>query len=497
MVQVRPQWIKRGELGDETPRASRRMTCEPAAILASSHHVRLALRLELAQNIAKCSIPQVRIATWRDPLLVARTPVRSALGLCGVPRSRDALTSVLRAPSILHTDLRNAGQGLLSSRETPLLRIAVNALSVTNMSGRHVLLGHLMQLVEQTSGAHDFVVLFHGQNADIQSDLGPHVDWVECPAHTAHWLRRSLWERSALPALLRDLAADLLFSPAGIAAPAATVPQVVFAQNPWCLVGGIRRTLAEQGKALLQRRAYRHAMRVARMMVFNSRFMQQAYRANAGFDEPCSEIVYQAVDEETHATAAKLRPSVQRHPHRVLSVSVMTPHKDVETVVRALDRVRRRHGIAAELALVGPWADPAYEQRIRRLVADLGLESAVCITGRVPREALHRHYAEARVFCLMSRCESFGIPAVEAQTFGTPVVSSNGCAIPEICGQGGLYPEIGDAEGTAAALARLLSDDGAWAEMSQRARENAERFHWRLCSKPLLRMFEIAGERGG
>ena len=97
----------------------------------------------------------------------------------------------------------------------------------------------------------------------------------------------------------------------------------------------------------------------------------------------------------------------------------------------------------------------------------------------------------------MSWCESFGIPAVEAQCFGTPVVSSNCCAIPEVCGTGGIYPAPGDSDGTATALARLLTDAGEWRRISQAASANAAKYTYDLTARPLLRVLGLGSDCGG
>lgn len=371
------------------------------------------------------------------------------------------------------------------------MRVLVNALSATNLSGRHVLLGHLSRLAEWTVDRHDYTVLYHNGNGDICRDLGANVKWIECPGYTAQWAARALWERVALPRMASRLGIDVVFTPSGIAVPHLSTPQIVFAQNPWCLVSGIHRKPLEEIKAAAQRRAYKEAMRVASLMVFNSEYMRWAYRQNAGFQERASGVVYQALDEDAHAAAASLRGTVKRRAMQVLSVSAMAPHKGVETVVKALAAARRLHRVSIQLVLVGAWPHRKYEHKVRSLVAELELTSEVEFRGHVPRDELWRLYAESKVFCLMSHCESFGIPAVEAQAFGTPVVSSNCCAIPEVCGEGGTYPEPGDSRGAADAIAKLLTDEPAWRQLSEAAVQNAAKYRWELCTRPLMQMFDV------
>ena len=144
-----------------------------------------------------------------------------------------------------------------------------------------------------------------------------------------------------------------------------------------------------------------------------------------------------------------------------------------------------------QLLVVGPWPDKLYENKINQLVEKLNLKDVVEFKGYTSREKLNQCYAESRLFCLMSRSESFGIPAVEAQAFGIPVVSSNCCAIPEVCGKGGIYRAPNDVQGTALEIFNLLTDDNKCDELSEKAKLNAERFRWEKSSRPLMRMFDV------
>ncbi len=368
------------------------------------------------------------------------------------------------------------------------MKVVVNALSTTNLSGRHVLLGYLGELAGSTKGNCSFDVLHHAGNAGIRRDFGPDVSWQQCPPWTQHWASRVLWERTRLPRYLRRSGADLLIMASGTVLEGCPVPQWTLAMNPWCLVPGVPRGAAERFKAALQRRAYRRAVLKADMIGFLSGYLRDAYRRNAGSVERRGVVAYAGLSPDlANALGRAPIPCTQRSSE-ILTVSSMAPHKGIETVVKAMSRLRANGVAPVVLRLVGAWPNPGYERRIRRLVASRGLTDSVMFEGHVSREELLERYARARVFCLMSRCESFGIPAVEAQAFGTPVVSSNGCAIPEVCGEGGIYPEAGDVEGTAQALRTLLADGAAWGRLSDASRRNAGRFAPATVSRPLVEM---------
>jgi len=367
------------------------------------------------------------------------------------------------------------------------VRVLINALSVTNQSGRHVLMGHLNQLRRWTEGEHDYVILHHDSNQDIVTPQ-PEYRWVKCPPETAQWAARARWEYRNLNRLAADTASDFIFTPAGVTVPGIERPQVVFCQNPWCLVPELHQTWKDKAKATLQRRSYRRTMGEAALMVFNSQYMSDAYRVNAGFDAASSLIVYQAISDQTWTAAADLGKSLREKNH-IVSVSAMAPHKAADVLVRSL-RLVHHAGVKARLTFAGGWPDAGYRARVEGLVESLGLKDAVTFTGWISEHELHRLYSRADLFCLLSRCESFGIPAVEAQSFGTPALGTDTCAIPEVGGAGGLYSSVDNAQSAAENILRCLTDDGLWRSLSDAAKTNALRFRWDTCSRPLLQMFD-------
>jgi glycosyltransferase involved in cell wall biosynthesis len=373
------------------------------------------------------------------------------------------------------------------------MRICVNALSATAPSGQHVLFGHVRQLARWTLGEHEFHILCCPRTRPDDDDMGPNVFWHPASQAVGAWWRRALWEFHTLPRWMSRQRMDLYFTPTGTILPRSTVPQISLAQNPWCLTAAVPKTLRERVKASVQRSAYRAAQRSADVMVYNSNHMLKLYSRNAG--GRCAQrslVAYQGIHDSTHELARQTRDPSAKDSDTILCVSVMARWKNCETLLHALRAVRERR-VPARLRLLGSWPDSRYRQEIDATIDRLGLNDVVQIEGFVSLADLHAAYRSARVFCLLSRCESFGIPAVEAQAFGTPVVGSNTCAMPEIGGSGGDYVSPDEAGSVADVLERLLTDHSYWSHRSDEAIKNAARFRWEECSRPLLEMLANIG----
>ena len=385
--------------------------------------------------------------------------------------------------------------------------VLVNALSSTGMSGKHVVYGFLGELARQLAASHRFVLLLPEGDEPPADLTRPNIAAAFAPAATRGWVRRSAWEMTRLSQMARDLAADAVISPSGAALPNLRCPQVVLCMNPWCFVRDAQRGPLDRLKAAIQRRRYTASYRSDAQMVFLSDSLRRLYADAAGEPHsPCPSrhaIAFSGIDAAVYERAAEAK-NTARDRHLIVAVSAMARWKGAETLVDAVARLRSR-GVPARLRLVGPWPDADYETLVRSQIASHGLGDAVTLAGKLSRDELLAEYANAQVFSLPSGCESFGIPAAEAQVFGTPTVASFGrqvdyaSAIPEVCGEGGRFVAHGDAESLADALQRLLTDEPHWRAVSDAARKNAEQFRWASCTRPFadaLRVAAAAAERG-
>ena len=159
-------------------------------------------------------------------------------------------------------------------------------------------------------------------------------------------------------------------------------------------------------------------------------------------------------------------------------VGRLHPFKGQHHFLGALARLRPRghrvHGL-----IVGGDAfelSPTYPGEVRELIARLGLEDCVTMTGQV---ADATPYFEAMDVCVSaSTREAFGMVLVEAMAAGVPVVAVASGGPREIVEDGvtGVLVAEADPELLADGVARLLADAGLRAAMSAAAVPASRRF---------------------
>lgn len=147
----------------------------------------------------------------------------------------------------------------------------------------------------------------------------------------------------------------------------------------------------------------------------------------------------------------------------VLAVARMYPRKRLHDLLEATARLARRIP-DVEVRIVGEGPESA---RLHRLHATLGLGDRVAFLGDVPRATLAVEYVRAHCFCLPTVQEGFGLVFAEAMAAGLPVVACRAAAVPELVVDGatGLLVEPRSPAALAAALERVLTDDGLRKEL--------------------------------
>lgn len=173
--------------------------------------------------------------------------------------------------------------------------------------------------------------------------------------------------------------------------------------------------------------------------------------------------------------------------------------KGQETIVRATAALRKRFpGIRCVLVGGHGPADAHYMERLRSLCDALEIESNVIFAGFQKNAIDYMRLMDVVAHTSVSP-EPFGIVTLEAMSLGKPLVSTTigGPAEVVVNGVTGILVEPGKPEVLAGAIARLLDDPGAAAEMGERGRRRLhEEFSLEKNLRRTLEVYErVLGQR--
>jgi len=179
-------------------------------------------------------------------------------------------------------------------------------------------------------------------------------------------------------------------------------------------------------------------------------------------------IHYHALQEAT-----KKYPDV---PGRILFVGRLEPMKGVDTLLDVFARVHAGFP-NAQLHLVG---DGTLRTKLWRQANALGIVKAVTFLGYLPPLGVAREFAEAEIFCALSRSEALGNVFLEAQASGCPVVATRVGGIPEIVEdlEAGLLVPVDDVTAATEAVETLLASTELRHTMAKKGMAFAKAYDW-------------------
>jgi glycosyltransferase involved in cell wall biosynthesis len=246
----------------------------------------------------------------------------------------------------------------------------------------------------------------------------------------------------------------------------------------------------------LRRWAYDEPARRAALVITPSEHTRERAIARLGLDPARVVAIHHGIDH------GRLRPSPDPTDGSVLAdlpplparfalyPATLLPHKDHETLLRALARTEDRE---LGLVLTGH-RDPGRWATLRALTEKLGIEHRVHHLGRVPERALGPLMRLATVLAFASRYEGFGLPVIEAMACGLPVVAARAAAVPEVAAGAARLVASPEATALASALDEVAADDRERARLRAAGLRRAAGVTWETCAAAHVAAFRAAAE---
>ena len=203
-------------------------------------------------------------------------------------------------------------------------------------------------------------------------------------------------------------------------------------------------------------------------------------------------VIYNGVSEIFKKDASqeeceKLRHKLNLHAKYILNVSNMKKHKNIETLIEAYSKLRKK-GIEQKLLLVGGEKERVEELQI--YAEQFNVAENVISIQNIDFEDLPLLYQICDVFVFPSLYEGFGLPLAEAMASRVPVVTSNVSSMPEVVGNAGITVEPNDADSLAEAMEKVISDSKLRENMVKMGIKQIKKFNWQNTARKTLDVYK-------
>jgi glycosyltransferase involved in cell wall biosynthesis len=169
-------------------------------------------------------------------------------------------------------------------------------------------------------------------------------------------------------------------------------------------------------------------------------------------------------------------PSIQnsnRDRNDFVCVGQFIPRKGQDILVRAISILKKNYPYI-KVEIIGKIIQlDSYQQYVKGLVQELGVEDNFIFTGDMPQIKVLEHMSRAWITLFPTRSEAFGNVCMESMAVGTPIIASRVGGIPELIRDGvdGVLVPPDDPERLAEAIRMLLIDDHLHEMMSLSSRQ--------------------------
>jgi glycosyltransferase involved in cell wall biosynthesis len=373
------------------------------------------------------------------------------------------------------------------------MRIAVNALSA-QPGGGMTFLRQLLQSLLSIDRLNRYLILSTEEQLSalgVSSHGNENVEILICPPRS--WIRRGIWEQTAMLRLLTQRRVDVLYSPGNLGPLVSSIPSVVVVQTVDPLLREYQGTpLAFQFKQWVLRGMMRISTVQAHRVIAVSEYVQKLLVAQFCLTPSSIEVIHHGSPTLQHSPTGKEDSATLDPGSYLLAVSNIRYNKNYLRLLEAIQLLSEMTTEPVKLLIAGRVEHRACFAELQRFIAVHSLDS-VQFLGGVRPDKLAILYRNALGLVFPSQLESFGLPVLEAMAYGIPVVASSIDPVKEICSDAILYFDPFQPAQMAEQMKRILEDRALRDELAQKGSRRASLFCWKDAAERTLRLLKAAG----
>ncbi len=160
----------------------------------------------------------------------------------------------------------------------------------------------------------------------------------------------------------------------------------------------------------------------------------------------------------------------------LLFLSTLKPSKNIEGLIEAFSSIFGKFpNIKLVIAGKKGWLYESIFEKVKKL----NLQDKIIFTDFVPEKDKPALIAGAKVFCLPSFHEGFGLDVLNAMACGVPVVISDKGSLPEVAGDAGVYVDPNSPKSIREVIDKVLSMDNIeYNKLVEKGLDQVKKFSW-------------------
>ncbi|GAB3503517.1 hypothetical protein GCM10027341_32760 [Spirosoma knui] len=320
------------------------------------------------------------------------------------------------------------------------MKLFINAINLSSAGGLTVTLNFLKEL--QAGRPDDLTVYVAApRHCGYESLEADYLQLIWLPDGANYWISRLYTDYVWVPALIRQLEPDVVFTMGNFATP-TSVRQVLLLHYPHPAYPDeqeIWKRLGWSGTLTVRVRnvVFSQRLRYVDVLLVQTETIRKRIRTIYP-QVPAIRLFPNAYTQLTGKTEFRLPSEKENNVRYLLCLSRYYTHKNLEILVEVADLIRQRDLPYRLLITIEPEQHPKARQLINRIERQAGRKVLINI-GNVPTDCVASLYEQVEGLLLPTLLESFTSTYVDAMHFGVPIFTSRRDFSEEICGDCAYY----------------------------------------------------------